>query len=83
MTAIQSKSYDLTDIGILLREVRSNCVGSFEVFEFSFCHKSCNKIAHELAEFERLAEEGCLGWANVTPNFVSDLVVSEIAAHVY
>jgi hypothetical protein len=63
--------------------VRSNCICSFEVFEFSFCPRSCKKIAHELAQFGHLAEEGCLGWADVAPDFVSDLVASEIAAHVY
>jgi hypothetical protein len=41
------------------------------------------KIAHELAQFGRLAEDGCLGWADVAPDFVSVLAASEIGVHVY
>jgi hypothetical protein len=69
VTTIQSRSYDLADIDVLFWEVRSNCIGSFDVFEVSFVPRSCNKIAHELVQFGRLAEEGCLGWADIVSDF--------------
>ena len=77
--ALQSKSHDLAEIGVLLREIRSECIGSFESFEFSFCPRSCNKVAHDIAQFGLRTETGCTGWADDAPEFVSGLIASEFA----
>jgi hypothetical protein len=57
-------------------------ISSFDLFSFKHCHRVCNKIAHTLAKFGLQAEEECVGWADVTLDFVSDLVASESAASV-
>jgi hypothetical protein len=44
---LKSSSHELSEIGILLREVRRNCVGqfkNFENYEFMFCPQNCNQV---------------------------------------
>jgi ribonuclease HI len=77
--ALNSSSHELSEIGILLREARSLCVVSFDSFQFKHCSRVCNKIAHTLAKFGSQADEECVGWADIAPDFVSDLVASESA----
>jgi ribonuclease HI len=77
--ALNSDSHDLSKIGVLLREARSICLSSFESFEFIFCSRYCNKVAHALAQYGYTAEDECCGWADDAPNFVSDLVASDVA----
>jgi hypothetical protein len=45
VNALKTSSFDLSDIGILLREIRSVRIASFESFEFKFSPRSCNKVA--------------------------------------
>jgi hypothetical protein len=66
-------------IGILLREARSNCISSFDSFEFSFYPRQCNNVAHSLAQHGFRAEDECVGWADVAPPFVSDMLASDLA----
>lgn len=81
VSSLNSSSHELSEIGILLRETRSMCIASFESFCFKHCRRFCNKVAHALAKFGSLAEEVCVGWDNVAPNFVSNLVASDVAVH--
>jgi ribonuclease HI len=83
VNALQTRSYDLSEIGVLVRDIRNVYIGSFDSHEFSYCPRECNRVAHELAQFGFRAEEGCLGWADEAPVFVSELVASDIAAHVF
>jgi hypothetical protein len=82
VNALQSKSYDLAKIGVLVRDIRSDCIGSFDSYDFSFCPRSCNRVAHELAHFGLRAEDGCSGWADEAPSFVSEFAASNIDVHV-
>jgi hypothetical protein len=77
---LKSSSHDLADIGVLLREARSICIGWFESYEYRFCPRDCNKAAHELAQFGLYANTECIGWAESAPPFVPELVASESAA---
>ena len=76
VNSLNSASHELLEIGVLLREIRSLCICSFESFNFKYCSRSCNNVAHCLAKFGSQAEEECVGWADVAPNFVSDLVAN-------
>jgi hypothetical protein len=80
--ALNSDSHELSKIGVLLREARSLCISSFDLFSFKHCRRVCNKIAHILAKFGSQTEEECVGWTDVAPYFVSDLVASESTAFV-
>jgi ribonuclease HI len=80
--ALKSGSHELSEIGVLPREARSLCISSFDLFSFKHCHRGCNKIAHTLAKFGSQAEKECVGWADVAPDFVSDLVASKSAVSV-
>jgi ribonuclease HI len=80
--ALNSSSHELSEIGVLLREARSLCILSFDLFSFKHYRRVCNKIAHTLAKFGSQAEEEYVGWADVAPDFVSDLVASESAVSV-
>ena len=40
VNAINSRDYDLSSIGVLLREARS-----LDAFQFNFCKRSCNTVA--------------------------------------
>jgi hypothetical protein len=80
--ALNSDSHELSEIGVLLREARSLCISSFDLFSFKHCRRVCNKIAHILAKFGSQTEEECVGWTDVAPDFLSDLVASESTAFV-
>jgi hypothetical protein len=79
VNALKNGSYDLSVLGVLIREARSVCISSFESYEFNYCPRSCNKIAHELAQHGLCADDECVGWADSAPDFVSVMVTSEIA----
>jgi hypothetical protein len=64
VNALQTRSCNLSEIGVLIRDRRSVCIGSFDSHEFSYCPRDCNRVAHELAQFGFCVEEGCLGWAD-------------------
>jgi ribonuclease HI len=77
--ALNSSSHELAEIGILLREARSICHSAFEAFEFNFCPRTCNRVAHELAQSGFRSEVECVGWAENSPSFVTDLLASDSA----
>ena len=79
VTALKTHSHDLSPIGVLLQEIRSNCISSFETFEFRFAPRSCNSVAHSLAQYGLHAETDCSAWEGSAPVFVSVLVASDVA----
>jgi ribonuclease HI len=70
VNALNSSSHDMATIGVLLREIRSNCIRDFDVFEFSFAGRNCNKVAHSLAKHGVVIEDECVGWAEDPPQVV-------------
>ena len=81
VTALQTKERDLAHVGVLLKEARSGCISSFESYTFSFAPRSCNKVAHTLAQHGLRADVECEGWEDFAPAFLADLVASELAVH--
>ena len=77
--ALKSNSHELAEVGVLLREIRSSCIASFDSYEFSFCSRKCNNVAHSLAQFGYRDEAECNGWTDRVPSFVSVLVASDLA----
>lgn len=59
VNAINSGDHDLSSIGVLLREARSLCFASFDAFQFKHCKRSCNNVAHSLADFGFRANVAC------------------------
>ncbi|KAI5003565.1 hypothetical protein ZWY2020_030725 [Hordeum vulgare] len=72
-----SGDYDLSNIGVLLREARSLCHAPFDAFEFRFVNRECNRVAHELADFGYKTGVPCTWWKDYAPGYVLDLVASE------
>jgi hypothetical protein len=58
------RGYDMAKIGVLIWDIRSDCIGSFDFYEFNFCPCSCYRGAHEFAQFGLWAEVGCSGWVD-------------------
>jgi hypothetical protein len=69
ISALEKKTYDLSPISVLPKEIPSICISSLESFEFSFAPPSCNIVA----------EIDCIGWEGAVPDFVCDLVAIDIA----
>ena len=59
INALQSKSHDLALIGV--------CISSFESFSFQFAPRSCNEVAHLLAQHGLHVDSACEGWEDVAP----------------
>ena len=81
VNAINSGERDLSSIGVLIREARSLCYASFDAFEFTFCKRSCNSVAHSLAAFGYRAGVVCSWWKDQAPELVCDLVAGDSAVH--
>ncbi|VAH77352.1 unnamed protein product [Triticum turgidum subsp. durum] len=82
ISALKGRDYDAAELGVLFREERSLCHASFVFFEFMFCPRKCNHVAHALAQFAMGAVEPLHVWANVAPDFVSILVNADMASQV-
>lgn len=70
---------DLSENGVLIREARSCCIMSFQRFNFTFCPRTCNRVAHELANFGYGLVESPVTCGEDVLEFVSVLVASDIA----
>lgn len=79
VNATNSGDHDLSSIGVMLPEARSLCFASFDAFHFHFCKRSCNSIAHNLADYGHRAGVVCTWWKDDAPSFVWDLVASDSA----
>jgi hypothetical protein len=49
VSALRDKKQDLSVIGVLLKEMRSICIVSFQSFKFQFVSRKINGVAHSLA----------------------------------
>ena len=67
---------------MLFREAGSLCFANFDRFEFVFCCRTCNSVAHALAQFGFHAALPATVWTEHLPDFVSSLVASDVAAPV-
>jgi ribonuclease HI len=81
VNALKTGDADLSDIGVLFREARSLCVLAFDAFEFRFCRRSCNKVAHAIAQHGKTLGVQNLLWLDDEPDFVIGLVASDLATH--
>jgi hypothetical protein len=81
VSALRDKKHDLSVIGVLLKEMRSLCIVSFQSFKFQFVSRKFNGVAHSLAQYGLRADVDYTDWEGETPDFVSDLVASEMAGH--
>jgi hypothetical protein len=79
VNAMKTRSYDLSVIGVLQKEIQSQCIGSFELFDFCFAPHSCNKVAHSLEQYGLRADTECTSWEGFAPEFISDVVASDVA----
>ena len=77
--ALNNRSLELAIIGVLLKEARSLCIGSFESSTFQLASCSCNVFSHSLAQYGLHVEIACTGSEDVAPDFIFDLVASDIA----
>jgi hypothetical protein len=71
VSTLLGKNYDLSVIGVLLKEIRNICIGSFESFTFHFVPRDCNRVAHSLSQFDLRVDTTCVGWEGDVPDFVS------------
>jgi ribonuclease HI len=81
VSALIDKTQDLSAVGVLLKEIRSICLSSFESFHFQFVPRVYNGAAHSLAQYGLRAESECTGWEGDAPDFVSVIVASDNAVH--
>jgi ribonuclease HI len=81
VNALKSGDHDMADIGVLYREARSLYTLAFDSFEFSFCRRLCNKVAHAIAQHGRELGVVNSSWSEDASAFVSALVASDIATH--
>jgi hypothetical protein len=44
--ALKSNDYDMSSIGVVVKEARSLYTLNFDSFQFSFCRRTCNNAAH-------------------------------------
>jgi hypothetical protein len=63
---------------LLLKEVRSICIIYLYSFEFNFAPRSCDIVAHSLAQYGLHSEIDCVGWEGEERDFVSVLVASDL-----
>jgi hypothetical protein len=68
-------------IGVLLKEIRSTRISSFVSFKFQFALRSCDGVAQSLVQYGLRTETERIGWEDEAPEFVSDLVASDLAVH--
>jgi hypothetical protein len=71
-----------SEIGVLLRDVRSSCNLHFEVFELIFCHRGCNKLSHEFDQYGVRAGLPISEWIEHSPEFGYSPVASDLAEQV-
>jgi hypothetical protein len=65
------------------RSTKSSCTLHFDDFEFCFCWRDCNKVAHEFAQYGVRAGLPISEWIEHSLDFVSGLVASDSAEQVF
>jgi hypothetical protein len=68
VSALINKTHDLSAMGVLLKEIRSICISSFESFQFQFVPRNYNGAAHSLVQYGLRAKSECTGWEGDAPS---------------
>jgi hypothetical protein len=68
---------DLADVGVLIREARSLRFLHFDQADFTYCHRSCNNVAHTLAKFSYQDSALSSSWMYTAPDCVIGAHASE------
>jgi ribonuclease HI len=79
---LQSKDYDKSEIGVLVKEARSLCIMNFSSFQFSFSRRTCNIAAHELAKLGANSESEDSYWDVSAPGCIVNILASDLAGPV-
>uniref|UniRef100_A0ACD5TNW0 Uncharacterized protein n=1 Tax=Avena sativa TaxID=4498 RepID=A0ACD5TNW0_AVESA len=79
VAAIKTGAYDLADTGILFKEARSLCTLHFDLADVVLCRRTCNSVAHWLAQFGYQGIAPYSTWEEDVPDFVIGLVVGDSA----
>lgn len=81
--AITSKEFDISQNGVLFREIKACAFLNFSSFSISYCPRACNKVADALASFgARMVSDPQAVWPGRVPTFAQILVASDSAEHV-
>ena len=78
VSALNGNEYDRSEIGVLIKEVKSLCTTNFKCFSFYFDRRTCNAVAHELAKFGMNSAEGSSYWVDYAPICVTDFIASDV-----
>jgi ribonuclease HI len=79
---LQSRDYDKSEIGVLVKEARSLCIMNFSSFQFSFSRRTCNIAAHELAKLGANSESEDSYWDVSTPGCIVNILASDLTGPV-
>ncbi|KAM0838851.1 hypothetical protein ACQ4PT_060704 [Festuca glaucescens] len=82
VNALCGSEFDRAPEGILFRDIRSFIQLNFISCEVSFAPRSCNKVAHAMAELGAGQLDQCVIWLDDVPDAVSVLLASESAVPV-
>jgi hypothetical protein len=63
----------------VIREVRNLFSLQFDVIKVVYCRRACNSVAHELAKGAAFGSSTPVVWSGQFPEFVCNLVNSDIA----
>ena len=78
--AIKGTNQDLEVNGSLFREIKFLASLNFSMFEIIYCPRTCNKVAHVLADFgAKLDHNNVVIWFQEAPDFVNVLLASDVA----
>jgi hypothetical protein len=78
--ALRSNEWDASPKGMLIREIKFFLHSSFNTVIPMFAPRSCNAVAHRLAQFGvALENDSCVLWLENFSAFVTDLVASDIS----
>lgn len=80
--ALKSTDYGKSVLGVLVGEARSLCILNFDSFHFSFSGRTCNNVAHELANLGTNSESYNSFWKATVPNFIVNLLANDLAVPV-
>jgi hypothetical protein len=81
--AMQDSSLDRTPEGIIYRDIRCFSCLNFSSISFSFCPRTCNKMAHDLAAIGVRKQEFRSLWLEPLLDDVSVRVTSTFAESGY
>jgi ribonuclease HI len=80
--ALKSKDYDMSSIGVAVKEARSLYTLNFDSFQFSFYRRTCNNAVHELAKLGANSEHSGSHWDGPAPSCIATILASDLAGPV-